>query len=71
MILNPSFNSLEFGGIKNQAGLNRFTLSVKQWINKTGSIGMIAKARRYGRTHTHKDIAFEFVAWILPKLKYS
>ena len=32
---NPNFNSLEFGGIKNAAGLNRFILSVKQWVEKT------------------------------------
>ncbi len=30
-IYNPNFNSPEFEGIKNQAGLNRFALSVKQW----------------------------------------
>ena len=34
-INNPLFNSPEFEGIKNQAGLNRFTLSVKQWVEKT------------------------------------
>ena len=28
---NPVFNSPEFEGIKNAAGLNRFILSVKQW----------------------------------------
>ncbi len=28
-IYNPSFNSLEFEGIKTEAGLNRFTMSVK------------------------------------------
>ena len=27
---NPNFNSPEFEGIKNEAGLNRFILSVKQ-----------------------------------------
>ena len=32
---NAGFNSLEFEGIKNQAGLNRFVLSVKQWVEKT------------------------------------
>lgn len=36
---NPNFNSPEFEGIKNAAGLNRFILSVKQWIGKTNSIG--------------------------------
>ena len=31
---NPDFNSPEFEGIKNEAGLNRFILSVKQWVEK-------------------------------------
>jgi hypothetical protein len=66
---NSHFNSLEFGGIKNQAGLNRFTLSVKQWVKKTDSIGIIAKAGRYGGTYAHKDIAFEFASWISPQFK--
>lgn len=46
---NPIFNSPEFEGIKNAAGLNRFILSVKQWVEKTNSIGIIAKAGRYGK----------------------
>ena len=50
-LYNPSFNSPEFEGIKNQAGLNRFILSVKQWIEKTNAIGIIAKAGRYGGTY--------------------
>ena len=68
-IYNPNFNSPEFGGIKNQAGLNRFALSVKQWVAKTNSIGIIAKSGRYGGTYAHKDIAFEFASWISPKFK--
>ena len=66
---NPLFNSPEFGGIKNAAGLNRFLLSVKQWIEKTNSIGIIAKAGRYGGTYAHKDIAFEFATWVSPQFK--
>ena len=68
-IYNPNFNYLEFEGIKNQAGLNRFVLSVKQWVGKTNSIGIIAKAGRYGGTYAHKDIAFEFASWVSPKFK--
>ena len=68
-LYNPHFNSPEFEGIKNQAGLNRFVLSVKQWVEKTDSIGIIAKAGRYGGTYAHKDIAFEFASWISPKFK--
>jgi hypothetical protein len=66
---NPHFNSPEFEGIKNSAGLNRFILSVKQWIEKTNSIGIIAKAGRYGGTYAHKDIAFEFASWVSPQFK--
>ena len=68
-IYNPNFNSPEFEGIKNMAGLNRFIMSVKQWIEKTNSIGIIAKAGRYGGTFAHKDIAFEFASWVSPQFK--
>lgn len=66
---NPDFNSPEFEGIKNEAGLNRFILSVKQWVEKTKSKGIIAKAGRYGGTYAHKDIAFEFASWVSPQFK--
>ena len=66
---NPDFNSPEFEGIKNEAGLNRFILSVKQWTEKTNSKGLIAKAGRYGGTYAHKDIAFEFASWVSPQFK--
>ena len=66
---NPDFNSPEFEGIKNTAGLNRFILSVKQWVEKTNSRGIIAKAGRYGGTYAHKDIAFEFATWVSPQFK--
>ena len=66
---NPLFNSPEFEGIKNEAGLNRFVLSVKQWNEKTNSKGLIAKAGRYGGTYAHKDIAFEFASWVSPQFK--
>ena len=68
-IYNPNFNSPEFEGIKNAAGLNRFVMSVKQWIEKTNSIGIIAKAGRYGGTFAHKDIAFQFASWVSPQFK--
>ncbi len=66
---NPNFNSPEFEGIKIEAGLNRFILSVKQWVKKTNSIGIVAKAGRYGGTYAHKDIAFEFASWVSPYFK--
>ena len=66
---NPNFNSPEFEGIRNEAGYNRFILSVKQWIEKTGAIGISAKAGRYGGTYAHKDIAFHFGMWISPRFQ--
>lgn len=68
-IHNPAFNSPEFEGIKNAAGLNRFTLSVKKWIEKTHAAGIVAKTGRYGGTYAHKDIAFEFGSWLSPEFK--
>ena len=68
-INNPDFNSFEFEGIKNQAGLNSFHLSVKKWIESTQALGLLANAGRYGGTYAHKDIAFEFGTWLSPEFK--
>jgi hypothetical protein len=54
---NPEFNPVEFDGIKKQAGLNSFTLTPKQWIQKTAAVGITPKAGRYGGTYVHVDIA--------------
>jgi hypothetical protein len=66
---NPDFNPVEFDGIRMQAGLNSFTLTPKQWIEKTRAIGIVSKAGRYGGTYAHKDIAFEFASWISVEFK--
>ena len=66
---NPDFKPVEFDGFRIQAGLNSFTLTPKQWIDKTGAIGIVSKAGRYGRTYAHKDIAFEFASWISVEFK--
>jgi hypothetical protein len=68
-LYNPDFNYTEFGTIRNAAGSNNFVLSVKQWIEHTGAIGLTAKAGRYGGTYGHKDIAFHFGMWISPKFQ--
>jgi len=66
---NPGFNPVEFDGIRIQAGLNSFTLTPKQWIEKTGAIGIVSKAGRYGGSYAHKDIAFEFASWVSVEFK--
>ena len=66
---NPNFNSTEFGGIRSEAGTNRFVMSAKQWIERTKAIGIVASAGRYGGTYAHRDIAFEFCSWLSPEFK--
>lgn len=68
-IYNPDFNYGESAIIKSKAGLNNYKLSVKQWIEKTNSIGLRAQSGRYGGTYAHKDIAFEFGTWISAEFK--
>jgi len=66
---NPDFNPIEFDGFRNRSGLNSFTLTPKQWIERTNAIGIISKAGRYGGTYAHKDIALEFATWISVEFK--
>jgi hypothetical protein len=66
---NPAFNPIEFDGFKKDAGLNSFILTVKQWVAKTGAVGLISRPGRYGGTFAHKDIAFEFASWISVEFK--
>lgn len=66
---NPEFNLVEFDQIKKGAGLNRFTLSAKEWTERTNAKGIKAKTGRYGGTYAHKDIAFEFGSWLSPEFK--
>ncbi len=68
-LYNPAFNYGEFATIRNQAGLNSFKISVKEYVEKTNAIGIQAKAGRYGGTYAHKDIAFEFGMWISAEFK--
>ena len=66
---NHDFNPVEFDGIKMRAGLNSFTLTPKQWIEKTAASGITSQAGRYGGTFAHRDIAFEFASWVSVEFK--
>jgi hypothetical protein len=68
-IYNPNFKVVEFDHFKKEAGLPTFVLSVSQWVEKTGAIGLFSKSGRYGGTYAHKDIAFEFGSAISPMFK--
>ena len=69
VLYNPDFKVVEFDHFKSEAGLHTFTLSAKEWIEKTGAIGMYVQAGRYGGTYAHKDFAFEFGSAISPIFK--
>jgi hypothetical protein len=66
---NPAFNPVEFDGIRMQTGLKSFVLTPKQWIEKSGAVGLTSSAGRYGGTYAQKDIAFEFAAWVSVEFK--
>ena len=69
-INNPDFKGSEFATFKMQAGLNSFHLTPKKWIETTNAIGIQSRAGRYGGgTYAHKDLAFEFGAWLSPEFK--
>ena len=68
-IYNPAFNYGEFAIIKTRAGLNNYKISVKEWQEKTNSIGLKATTGRYGGTYAHPDIAFEFGMWVSAEFK--
>ena len=63
---NPSFKSIEFDAFRSQSGLNSFSLTPKEWAEKTNAVGIYSKAGRYGGTYAHKDIAFNFGMWLSP-----
>jgi len=69
MMNNPNFKVVEFDNFKKEAGLPTFVLSVSQWVEQTGAIGLVSKSGRYGGTYAHKDIAFEFGSAISPIFK--
>jgi len=52
---NLNFNITEFSNIRNEASLNGYVLSSKQWIEKINAIGIFSKPGRYGETFAHKD----------------
>ena len=38
---NPNFNRVQFDTFRNEAGLNRFTMTPQKWIDSTNAIGII------------------------------
>ena len=66
---NSNFNRVQFDTFRNDAGLNRFTMTPSKWIESTQAIGIVSKSGRYGGTYAHYDIAMEFASWLSPEFK--
>lgn len=67
---NPDFNRVQFDAVKSEAGLNRFIMTPKRWIEEMNAIGITSKAGRYdGGTYAHSDIAMVFATWISPEFQ--
>ena len=68
---NENFNFTEFREIKiNEIGTASYTMSPKQWIQRTNAIGLIAKGGKYSiGTYAHPDLAFEFASWLNVEFK--
>ena len=64
--VNEKFDIQKAGELRNEAGTNRFSLSVKEWVEKTFAVGIYAKAGRYGGSYAHEDIALAFCNWLKP-----
>jgi len=66
---NPVFKGVEFDSFIREAGSNTFVLSPTKWIETTHAVGIISKQGNTGGTYAHKDIAFEFAAWLSAEFK--
>ena len=68
---NDNFNFTEYREIKiNEIGTSSYTMSPKQWIQRTNAIGLISKGGKYSiGTYAHPDLAFEFASWLNVEFK--
>ena len=55
-IYNLNFNYGEFATIRNQAGLNSFKISVKEFVTRTGAISLLANPDKKGNIRDYATI---------------
>lgn len=64
---NPDFNGSQMSAIRKMAKINQ--LSIKQYIEATGAIGIFTRLGSNGGTYAHKDIAIRFAGWLSPEFE--
>lgn len=62
------FKVLEFQDFRNNY-TKQTSISVSQWVNLTGAVGIFSRLGKTGGVYAHKDIAFEFGSWLSPIFK--
>lgn len=67
---NAEFRTGDYMELLQRTKEGSFTLTPKQWIEKTGAIGMVSKQGKNGGTYAQQEIACEFLTWISPKFKH-
>lgn len=67
---NPNFRAADYLELLQRTKEGSFTLTPKQWIDKTNAIGIMSKQGKNGGTYAHREIACEFLAWVNPRFRY-
>ena len=67
---NPDFSQPAFSRLLAEHRKPKFSLTVKEWLLKTGAIGLL-RSKKDGKTQTyaHPDVALEFAAFLSPKFR--
>ncbi len=63
---NPKFKHAQMSVFKEQASINRNSISPQRYIKATDAIGITSKSGRGGGTFAHKEIALNFCYWLDP-----
>ncbi|MGE5606369.1 MAG: KilA-N domain-containing protein [Bacteroidota bacterium] len=66
---NLNFKDNECSTLIEMMRSSSFTLTLKQWIAKTGAMGITSKQGKNGGTYAHPDIACEFNIWLNPAFR--
>ena len=66
---NPGFDKSQCEELLAAVRKPSFTITIRQWINRTKAIGLISKQGKNGGTFAHPDIALDFAMYIDPEIR--
>ena len=68
---NPKFDSAEAKQLLTDLSASNGSLTLKQWIERTGAKGIITLPGRYGGTYAVSVIASDFEMWLSPRFRLA